>query len=496
MTLGQSVPRFVDYATLRDDPISFLRSVRHSVGEVALILEDRPLFSRAPRCAGTVAAFGPAAVQRVLTDTETFGMPVSVAQRFGLPPRLVRLNSGLFSMHGERHRAHQQILMRLLGQSSVLDYGTAIAYGWKCFNEELATDREVSLPDEMRRLVANISGRMIFGSGGLGLSKLIQAYFDDRRNFARQERNRDFREGSEREARRGVVRTGLRIDGMLRVILEEFKRGAAESGEPRCIFAKLAELKNRGGPPLTDDQMVAHANVLFMSSSEPLAVALTWTLLLLSQHPEVLAAARREVTSAFAGSPPPDRFSDKELPVVRSVVLESLRLLPPNAIMVRLTSRDGELLGHRLPKFCEVLLSPYVAHRDASEFAEPDRFKPSRWPGLNPSPYTYFPFGAGIRYCLGKYMASFVLVSILARIIREYDVPLTADQTIDWKMHITLMPVGGPLVRFVPRSAPESDWGAGRLKGPVADLIHGRASGTGDSSYRSSIRIDGPPLEW
>ncbi len=330
MVSPPSIPRFVDDVSLRADPLWFLRTAQRSAGQIVVIKEDGPLFSRSLQCAGVVAVFGSDAIQQVLTDTDTFGMPVSVGERFSLPPRMVRLNSGLFSMHGEQHRAHQQLLARLLGRDSLAIYGGAIVEGWKSFREDLAPEADAPLLTEMRRLVLNVSGRIMFGSSGLRLGKLIQTYFDERREFSRIQSDSDPNDLSGREFKRSLVRNGLQVDTLLRARLKE-----TLEEEPRCMFARLTKLE------LTEDQQIAHANVLFMSSSEPLAVALTWALLLLSQHPDVLAAVQRELAAVFSNSPPPDCFKETDLPVLLGVVLETLRLLPPNAIMARLTSKTS-----------------------------------------------------------------------------------------------------------------------------------------------------------
>src|SRR5581483_8271197 len=373
-------------------------------------------------------------------------------ERFSLPPRLVRLNAGLFSMHGERHRTHQHLLMTFLRRSNVAEYGTAILRGWNAFKEDLVHDRDLHLLSEMRRLVLNISGRIVFGNDGVDLGRSIQKYFEDRRDFSKAEAAPCPHDSSSREIRRELVRSGLRLDGMLRARLAELQNGpgAKSAGEPECMFRKLAHLQYDNGTPLSPEDLVAHANILFMSGSEPMAVALTWTLLLLSQQPEVLQNARKEVATVFEGRQPPPYFAEAELPTVRAIVLESLRLLPPNAIMVRLSTRETDILGHRLPRRCEVVLSPYVAHRDQRDWENPDHFDPRRWAGLNPSPYCYLPFGAGNRFCLGKHFATSILVSILARIVRDYDLTLAAEQSIDWKMHINLMPAEDPVIRFSP----------------------------------------------
>jgi len=440
-----------------------------------VISEDQSIFSGARPCSGVVAVFGEPALRQVMTDPDVFGMPISKAKSLSLPPSLQRLNAGLFTMTGEQHRSRQQLLLRLLGRQSAPDNCDAIVGGWFAFRDELRPEQDVSLLSEMRRLILNISGRVIFGDAGLGLGRLIQTYFDDRRKFSGTDGSTGL------PVRRELVRTGLRLDGMLRARLAELCAERAFNGQ-ECMFARLSKLEISSGEFLADDELIAHGNVLFMSSSEPVAVALTWILLLLSQRPDLRRAIRQELRTAFNDGTIPHYFSEAQLPLLNGVVKETLRLLPPNAIMVRLTTREGQVLRHQLPASCEVVLSPYVAHRDAQTYIEPDRFDPGRWRDFNPSPYSYFPFGIGTRYCLGKQLASFTLISVLARMLSEYDIFLSLDQSIDWKMDITLMPSSDPMVRFVPVTVSNEVCIGGHLSGPVEALVNGVAAISSASS--------------
>lgn len=471
MSLSPSIPRFVDLPAFKADPLSFLRTAHNLRGNLAVISEDEAIFSDAHPCAGVVAVFGVPAIRQIMTDPDVFGMPVSKEKRFSLPPLLQRLNAGLFSMTGEQHRSRQQLLLRLLGCQSSHDHCDAIVSGWIAFREEVRSNQDVALLSEMRRLMLNISGRVILGDAGLGLGRLIQSYFDDRRKFS------GVNPGAGLPTRRELVRTGVRLDGMLRARLAELRAGPQpDSNGQECVFAQLSKLEISPGQLLTDDELVAHGNLLFLANSVQTAVVLTWTLLILSQRPDLRRAIRRELRTAFADGKIPQYFSETELPFLNGVIKETLRLLPPNAIMVRLTTRVGQILGHHVPESCEVVLSPYVAQRDAQTYPEPDTFDPGRWRDFNPSAYSYFPFGVGNRSCLAKELASFTIRAVLVRMLNEYDVFLSLDQSIDWKIDFTLMPSNDPVVRFVPVTASDKVCLGGRLSGPVSALMQGIAA--------------------
>lgn len=465
--MAPTTPKFIDALAVRENPLSFLNRAHAKCGDLAIISEDQPIFSRAQQSSGAVAAFGPRAVRQVLTDANLFGMPVSAANRYNLPRQIARLTAGLFAMRGDQHRLQQQFLISMLRAGSISSLRSAIARGWIAFVNELETSKDVPLLTQMRRLTRNISEYVIFGDTEIHAGELIQSYFDLRRDFSAAC-------GADTTVRNRLVDTGTQLDDLLHTKLFELRKNSSptsESGE--CLFSRLAELQSQATRLLSDDEVVAHTIVLFMSSSEPVAAALSWVLLLLSQTPSLCRALRDEINAACVGDDVPEDLSEIRLPLLRGVILESLRLLPPNAIMVRLTTGPGKIMAYEIPAHCEVILSPYVAHRDADEYSEPHVFDPCRWNALRPNAYSYLPFGAGTRYCLGKQLAIFILTSILVRLLSRFDVILSSDQVIDWKIDIILRPALDPIARFIPRGSSVSHYVGGRFEGPVLDLLRG-----------------------
>jgi cytochrome P450 len=472
MNLCASIPRHIDLDALRADPLAHLQSARSAAANgLVVVSESGPVFSRAYDCSAAVAVFGPQGAQQVLTDPDLFGTSVSVGELFALPPTLVRLNAGLFSMRGEQHKSHQQLLRAVTAVDQDHDFAVAVARGWKRFAAQLPSERDVELLAEMHRLTLHVSEQVVFGDADVALGTLAQSYFDYRRLLS----GRHVPPGT--AERRALIAMGGQLDRMLRKRLAALRREhAASDAPPASLFGRLATLPSSGDVRLTDDQLIAHANMLFLSASEPIAVTLTWVLLLLSQQPALRLALRRELAAVCGSRGITGHADDADCPLLKAVIQETLRLLPPNAIMVRLTTSSASLLGHTLPPQCEIILSPFVAHRDPQEFSGPDLFDPQRWSGFRPPAYSYFPFSMGARHCIGRQLANVVLLSLLARILVRYDVVLARDQELDWKINITLMPAAEPVVRFVAADANRTAQIGGRLGGPVAALVRFAAS--------------------
>jgi cytochrome P450 len=401
----------------------------------------------------------------VLSDIDAFGMPLSAAQRLALPQKLVNLNFGLFSMRGQQHAQHQRLLMRVLNARSIEDQHGPVAAGLETFAQGWQPGTEIALLSEMRRLALQVSSRLLFGDldgESYQLGSLIQAYFQLRREAASP-----FASAAQTSLQE-LIALGTALDHALRQRVRCYR----ELADPTSggILARLAGLELETGRPLSEDELVAHGNVLFMSSSEPIAVVLTWTFLILSQLPEVRCALRRELESVSLVGDAPPAPQLAQLTLLDAVVSESLRLLPPNALMVRLTTRPTALYDLLLPERCELVMCPFLAHRDPERFPRPNAFLPSRWCSASPSPFEYLPFGAGGRYCMGRHLAIYMIKAALAFLLRRYDLVLARHQEIDWRIHVNLMPTQEPIMTIRVPHASAAQKG-GELLGAITDLV-------------------------
>lgn len=121
-------------------------------------------------------------------------------------------------------------------------------------------------------------------------------------------------------------------------------------------------------------------------------------------------------------------------PLAEAVVKETLRLTPPVWLMTRVAREPVGLAQWRLSPGDEVLCTPYLIHRDPRWWPNPEEFVPTRWFTDRPSPGTYFPFGAGSRYCLGATLAMRQLILATSHLARRFDIhaPGAADAAPDF----------------------------------------------------------------
>lgn len=125
---------------------------------------------------------------------------------------------------------------------------------------------------------------------------------------------------------------------------------------------------------------------------------------------------------------------------------ESLRLYPPAwSLHARIAHAEDRLpSGAILPARACVFISPWNLHRNARWFPDPNRFDPERFSEeakRTHTPYSYIPFGAGGRRCLGESFAELEGLLILATIASNVHLRLVEGQTIQPEPAITLRPL-------------------------------------------------------
>jgi len=237
-------------------------------------------------------------------------------------------------------------------------------------------------------------------------------------------------------------------------IADGFIRQGRASKEPGDnLLSLLLYAQDDDGSRMTDEQLRAEILTLFLAGHETTANALTWTWYLLSQNPDCELKFQGEVDSVLKGRLP--AFEDvARLRYTENAIAESLRLYPPAWAMGRYGQNDFALGDYFLPAGTTVLISQFITHRDPRYFPEPLRFDPDRFSGeakARRTKFTYFPFGAGARQCIGESFAWMEGVLILATLGQKWKLRLVPGHRVEPQPLITLRPKYGMRMLVEPR---------------------------------------------
>ncbi len=192
-------------------------------------------------------------------------------------------------------------------------------------------------------------------------------------------------------------------------------------------------------------QVVDEIKQYLWAGTETTALTLGWALYLLSQHPEVAEKIRREGEDVY-GDREPNGDDIEKLVYTRQVVLETLRLYPPAWAFIRTAVGDDEIAGQKIKPGDRIVMLPYLIHHSEKYWDNPEEFRPERFePGSIKKrvKYSYIPFGAGKRFCVGGQMAQMETVLALSQLVRRFRAEWAGNGPPQIAASVTLMPRGG-----------------------------------------------------
>lgn len=236
------------------------------------------------------------------------------------------------------------------------------------------------------------------------------------------------------------------------IIAERRERPPQASSQGDLLDMLMDAQDEETGRRMTDRQLRDEVMTMYLAGHETTAVSLSWTLWLLTQHPEWAERIQREVDEVLGEAPTLAAIA--RLDVTRRVLEEGMRLYPPVWLLARMSTRDHTLAGHYVPKGRLVFVSPWLTHRDPKYWADPERFDPDRFLPERRERlprYAYFPFSAGQRKCIGDRFALLEAQIILAMLTSRYRLLATSPHAPEPLCAVTLRPRHAIPMHVAPR---------------------------------------------
>ncbi|XP_068444990.1 cytochrome P450 3A40-like isoform X2 [Clinocottus analis] len=215
--------------------------------------------------------------------------------------------------------------------------------------------------------------------------------------------------------------------------------------------------KEEANKGLNDHEILSQAMIFLFAGYETTSSSLTFLAYNLARNPHVMEQLQKEIDSSFPNKGPVEYQALMQMEYLDSVINESLRLYPIAPRLERVAKATVEINGVVIPKGMIVMIPTWPLHRDPNLWPEPEAFKPERFSKDNKEtidPYTYMPFGAGPRNCIGMRFALVMMKLALVEILQSFSFSVCKETEIPLELDIQglLMPKRPIKLKLVSRS--------------------------------------------
>ncbi|MCB0344129.1 MAG: cytochrome P450 [Bdellovibrionales bacterium] len=241
------------------------------------------------------------------------------------------------------------------------------------------------------------------------------------------------------------------FDRHIFAIISEFRRGG-DSIDFGMMPALVSGHFEATGEELSDQRLRDQIVTLFIAAHETSGTGMCWIHYLLSKYPEVRDRVQLEVASVF-GSKLPCAADLSRLEYVDRVIQESFRIYSPIHSLSRVAVEDNTIGGYHIPKGATVIVSLFATHRLAKYWKNPEAFDPDRFTEAESAkrpPFSYIPFAAGHRNCLGGTMAMLQAKMTVAQLSQRLKIDLMPGHPIELMPSTTMRMRYGMKVEIEP----------------------------------------------
>ena len=362
------------------------------------------------------------------------------------------LGDGLLTNEGESHLSRRRMIQPAFHRERIKSYARAMTkIGDQMAGEWRGGDvRDVDR--EMMRLTLSIVGKTLFDADvesesdeiGKEMTTLISLF-----DYLLLQFSQILEKLPIPHARR-FNRPKAMLDKIIYGFINERRASGADQGD--LLSMLLHAQDETSGARMSDEQVRDECLTLFLAGHETTANALTFAFYLLSQNPAAENKFHRELDRLYPNGELPQPEDYPSLQYTTAVFAETMRLYPPAWVLGRLAIENHELGNFKIPKGALVLVSMFLLQRDERFWTDADVFQPERFLTENAvkeanQKFVYFPFGAGVRRCVGEQFAWTEGVLLLATLARKWKLTLTPEQKFGLSPMMTLRPKFGMKMR-------------------------------------------------
>jgi len=365
------------------------------------------------------------------------------------------LGEGMITAEGAQHRSQRQVAQPAFHRQRIPEYADMIVQEGVRMRDRWRDGEQRDIARDMMHLTLNVVAGTLFATDlrnevdelADAINRIMGLY-----NFLVMLPAAEWLVHVRPPGLAAFVRARKRIDAVVYRMIEAHRKAGHNGGSLLDLMLAASPDHSAASEQSLRDQVIT----IFLAGYETVANALAWTWYLLSQNPECERRFHDEIDRELQGRPP--AFDDvPRLRYTEMVLAESMRLYPPAWAMGRYARNDFRLGEFFLPAKTTVLISQFITHRDERFFPDPLRFNPERFTAeakARRTKFTYFPFGAGFRQCIGESFAWMEGVLLLATLGQRWKLKLVSGHHVEPEPLITLRPKYGMKMQVEARGRP------------------------------------------
>ncbi|KAM5145950.1 cytochrome P450 2A5-like [Mantella aurantiaca] len=209
----------------------------------------------------------------------------------------------------------------------------------------------------------------------------------------------------------------------------QMNKNTLDPGNPtNYVDAFLIKIQKENGNPnsvFCMRSLLASTIQIFFAGIETVSTSVTYFLLVLMKHPDVLAKVQKEIEQVIGRDRSPTLQDRNYMPYTEAVIHELQRfidLIPMG--VVRRTTTEVTLNGYTLPKDTNVIAMLTSVLKDPNCFKYPTEFNPENFlneKGEFQKNGAFMPLAAGKRICLGEFLVRMELFLFLVNLLQNFD---------------------------------------------------------------------------
>ena len=346
------------------------------------------------------------------------------------------LGNGLLLNEGESHRQHRKIIQPLFLPKSIKSYSNIMVDNIRHISDNWQDNTTIDVLQEMTMLAMGVMTESLFGINFRDrdtFSKVSDSFTNILESFTQVHepvKNILVEESTNENKKQNKFQDSLDyLNQKIYTLMDHIKKTNPE--KPNLISHLIkAKDPDSGEIGLPEKQIRDEILIFLFAAHDTTSTALTWSLAYLATNQEIQDKLQKELDSVLEGGRVPTGDDLPKLEYAEKIFKETLRIRPSVWALSRLTNEEYKIGEYVIPNSSVIFMSQYAMHNSPKYYIDPDIFNPERWTKefLFKLPrFAYFPFGGGIRSCIGETFAVQEGILALATIFQKWKIVPTTE---------------------------------------------------------------------